>query len=342
MRLRRSSPGRPGLTRHRRGSGWTYRDQGGNTLREVEVRRRIDALAIPPAWTDVWICPWENGHLQAVGTDAAGRRQYRYHEAWTDSRRSRKFDRMPAFARRLPAARIVVAEQLEDRKLTEERATAAAFLLLDRGRFRIGGEVYAELNGSFGLATLQRSHITRSKGGVVFEYPAKSGQHRVEGIVDPQVLAALDPLLRRRSGPDELLAFRRAGQWHHLTGAGINARLKELLAEDFSAKDFRTWHGTTGMALALADSAVPAAADLSPTALRKVVREAIVRVSDRLGNTPAVCRSAYVDPRVIEAYERGRTIERAVSRHRRDNGADPWESAPSPVIERAVLGLLKN
>lgn len=341
MRLRRSNPQRPGLTRHRRGRGWTYRDADGKTVQDGDTRRRIDALAIPPAWTEVWICPWENGHLQAIGTDAAGRRQYLYHQGWSDNRRLLKFDRMQSFARRLPAARQVVDEQLGSRELTEERVAATAFLLLDRGHFRIGGEVYAELNGSIGLATLERSHITRSKGGLVFEYPAKSGQHRVERLEDPVVLAALDPLLRRRSGPDELLAFRRAGQWHRLTGADINAHLKVLLADDFSAKDFRTWHGTTSMAVALADPAVPAAADLSPTKLRRVVREAIVRVADRLGNTPAVCRSAYVDPRVIEAYEQGRTISRATARVRREDGVDPWESAPSSTIERAVLALLR-
>lgn len=342
MRLRRSSAGRPGITRHHRGRGFSYRDADGVAVRDADTRSRIGALAIPPAWTDVWICPWPNGHLQAVGTDAAGRRQYLYHQDWSDNRRLLKFDRMERFARRLPRAREQVEQDLEGSELTENRAAACAFLMLDRGHFRIGGEIYAQENGSFGLATLRREHVSRSKGALTFEYPAKSGQHRIERITDPDVLQAVGPLLRRRSGPEELLAFRRNGDWSRLTGGDINEYLKKVLSDGFSAKDFRTWHGTTMMAVALADPAVPQAAELSPTRVRKVVRQAVGAVADRLGNTPAVCRSAYVDPRVIEAWEQGRTVRRAVQRQQRENGADPMGSAPSRSLERAVLALLRG
>lgn len=342
MRLRRSSAGAPGMTRRRHGRGWTYRNPDGTAVRDSDTRDRIAALAIPPAWTDVWICPWPNGHLQAVGTDAAGRRQYLYHQDWSDNRRLVKFDRMLQFAGKLPRARALVEQDLAGTALTERRAAACAFLMLDRGHFRIGGEVYAQENGSFGLATLQREHVSRVKGGLLFEYPAKSGQHRVEQITDPDLVQALNPLLRRRSGPEEVLAFRRSGEWHRLPGAGINDYLKEVLSDDFSAKDFRTWHGTTLMAVALAQSEVPVASELSPTRLKKVVRQAIGKVADRLGNTPAVCRSAYVDPRVIEAWERGRTVQRAVRLQERQDGTDPMVSAPSRALERAVLALVKR
>jgi DNA topoisomerase IB len=339
------------LTRRRRGRGWEYRDADGARITDAETIDRIDGLVIPPAWQQVWIAPWPNGHIQAVGTDAAGRRQYLYHTEWSTRRHAQKFERVVGFGAALPRARLQVAEHLAEPGFSKERVLATAFRLLDRGHFRIGGEVYAETNGSFGLATLRREHVRRERHALVFDYTAKSGLHRVERISDPELLSVVGGLLRRRGEMDveELLAYRNRTGWHHVTGADINAYLKEITGETVSAKDFRTWHGTTMAAVAL--SFAPAELK-SRTALAKAERQAVVAVAEQLGNTPTVSKGSYIDPRVLDAFERNQRITPAVTRAMRSLGADlpdvdgPGSAltvvASTPVVERAVLKLLRS
>ena len=357
MRLRRTHPGQPGYTRRRRGRGWQYVDSAGKPVTDAETIGRITDLVIPPAWRDVWITPYPNGHLQAVGTDAAGRRQYLYHGDWSAGRHRKKFERVIGFGSRLPAARRQVSADLAAEGLPREKALAAAFRLLDRGHFRIGGEVYAETNGSFGLSTLRREHVRRQGNDLVFDYTAKSGLHRIEKIHDPELLAVITTMKLRRSGPKELLAWDDGGKWRHVSGSEINEYLKEVLAPDISAKDFRTWHGTVLASVALAQLFLERAPEKKwgRTASTRAVREAVKAVSQRLGNTPAVCRSSYVDPRVIEAFERESTISDAVTKamkklaHALPEVVDAESAgevltlvAAAPTVEKAVLTLLRS
>lgn len=353
-RLRRSNTGGPGYTRRRRGRGWEYRDAAGERITDVEVIARINALVIPPAWQHVWIAPYANGHIQAIGVDAAGRKQYQYHLDWSTRRHTQKFERVVGFGAALPRARLRVAEHLAQSGFSKERVLATAFRLLDSGHFRIGGEVYAETNGSFGLATLRREHVRRERRELVFDYTAKSGLHRVERIGDPQLLDVVSTLLRRRGDVDipELLAYREGKAWHRISGADINGYLKEVTRQSVSAKDFRTWHGTTMAAVALTQVPVELK---SRTAMARAERQAVVAVSQQLGNTPTVCRASYIDPRVIDAFERNQRITPAVERAMRTLHADLPDItdekavgttltmlASSAPVERAVLKLLTS
>ncbi|MEO7981319.1 MAG: DNA topoisomerase IB [Sporichthyaceae bacterium] len=336
-RLRRVDCAGPGIARVKRGRGFSYRAPDGGTVTDPQVLQRIADLVIPPAWTDVWICPHPRGHIQAVGTDAAGRRQYRYHDEWRVQRDAEKHERVLLFARRLPAARVLVAEHLAQRGMTKQRVLAAAFRLLDLGFFRIGGETYAEANGSFGLATMRRRHVKITGDLVVFDYTAKSGKHRVQGIVDDNVRKVVKALLDRDDTSKELLAFKDRQGWHDITSADINAYLREVLGREVSAKDFRTWHATVLMAVGLA---VSTRAPTSETARKRAVSRVVTEVSHYLGNTPAVCRSSYIDPRVIDLYDDGTTI--APSLERLGAGADFGQPATHGQIEAAVLRLLRR
>ena len=251
-RLRRVSPSRPGWTRRRRGRGFAYFDESDRPLAADDVAR-CKALAIPPAWRDVWICPLANGHLQATGTDDAGRRQYLYHPGWRERRDKAKFERVVEFAKRLPRARLVVADHLALPGMPRERVLGTAFRLLDLGFFRIGGEEYADDNGSYGLATLEKRHAHIEGRSIVFEYPAKSGQERLIAVADDAVLAAVTELRRRRGGGPELLAYRDGRRWRDVSSGDINSYVKSVIDGEVSAKDFRTWHGTVLAAVALAE-----------------------------------------------------------------------------------------
>ena len=253
-RLRRSDPSLPGLARRRSGRGFVYLDLGGERITDPEVVQRIKAHAIPPAWTDVWICPDPVGHLQAVGTDAAGRRQYLYHPQWRTRRDQQKFDRMLEFADALPRLRRVTSRHLSGRSLDRDRVLACAVRLLDRGFFRIGSEAYATGNGTFGLATMYRSHVSIHDQTVVFDYPAKGAKRRVQSVVDPEALAVLGALKRRRSPDPQLLAYKLGRRWVDVRSDDINAYIKEVTEDGFSAKDFRTWNATVLAAVALAVS----------------------------------------------------------------------------------------
>jgi DNA topoisomerase IB len=297
------------------------------------VLERIRALAIPPAWTDVWICEDELGHIQAVGTDAAGRRQYLYHQAWRARRDREKFKRLPEFAQALIPARKALHADLELKGLVRERVMACAIRLLDIGLFRVGGEGYTEENESYGLATLEKRHVQVRSGAIAFEFVAKGGVERIQEIADPLVVPTVLALKRRRGRPsDPLLAYRAgAGEWRDVTSDEINQWLKDLVGEEYSAKDFRTWNATVLAAVRLAGRA-----DAPDRA--KAVTAVIEEVAEVLGNTPAVCRDSYIDPRVISRYRRGKTI-RATLKRLAAKGSD-GDFADRTGIERAVIRLL--
>lgn len=329
-RLRRTSPEQPGWTRKRAGRGFVYFDETGDRLGPEQVER-VRALVIPPAWEDVWITPYPNGHLQAVGTDAAGRRQYLYHPDWRTRRDAEKFDRVLDFGRALGRARERVLADLRRDGMPRERACAVAVRLLDLGYFRIGNDVYADAHGSFGLTTLQRQHVRRVQDKLVFAFTGKSGiDHRIE-IDDPMVGEALE-VMRRRRGGQELLAFRDGRRWRAMLPQLVNEYVREVTGVDATAKDFRTWHATVLAAAALAEA--PEAR--SATARKRAVAAAMREVSEFLGNTPALARRSYVDPRVVSAYEEGRTIARASSR----TYATPDER--QLALERATLRLIAD
>ena len=335
-RLRRSDVTVPGLTRRRRGKGWQYFDADGEPVRDEEVLARIAELVIPPAWTDVWICPYPGGHIQATGVDAAGRKQYLYHPRWRERRDQEKFDEMLDFARSLPGMRERVERDLEDRDaIDRERVLACAVRLLDRGFFRIGSEDYAVTNETYGLATMRKSHVRLAGETIRFDYPAKHGKRRVQSVVDPEVAVVVDALKRRRSGGPELLAYKRGRTWVDIKSADINAYIKEATGQDFSAKDFRTWGATVLAAVAVA---VSGAAAETKTARRRVVTRAVKEVAFYLGNTPAVARASYIDPRVFDRYQDGLSIAGVLD----ELGADVDDTAIQGPVEKAVIDLIEG
>lgn len=338
MRLRRSSPDKPGWTRRRSGKGFVYLDSHGTRLGDVEQVQRIRDLVIPPAWQDVWICPWPNGHLQAVGTDVKGRKQYLYHPQWREERDHDKHRRILGFAKRLPEARIRVGEHLDLPGMPRERVLATAFRMLDLGLFRIGGEAYTQENNSFGLATLRKEHVQiHGRSTVEFAYPAKSGVRRTFSIEDKPIAEAVSTLKRRRGGGSELLAWRGRSGWVDLVSSDISGYVKDVVAHDASAKDFRTWHATVLAAIAFAGKQEPA----SPTALKKTVAQVMREVAGELGNTPAVCRASYVDPRVVKGFQQGTTIRSAL-RQAHKGAEDAQPPGIDEAVERAVLRLLRR
>jgi len=336
-RLRRVDCGAHGFGRRRHGRGFVYLDEDGTRIDDADTVARIRALAIPPAWEDVWICPLPNGHIQATGTDAAGRKQYRYHDLWRSRRDVAKFASMVQFAERLPAIRDQVERDLARPGMPRERALACAVRLLDRGSFRIGSEDYAEANESFGLATLRREHVAVRDDTIAFDYPAKSGQRRRQRVIDADAADAVRTLTRRRGGGEELLAYKQRRRWHDVRAADVNAYLKETGGEEVSAKDFRTWNATVLAAIALAVSG-PAAAR-SKTARRRAAKRTIEEVAHHLGNTPAVCRASYVDPRVFDRFDGGLTIGGALPELAADSGG--WPEVQR-TVEEAVLDLIAN
>ncbi|MGA9746623.1 MAG: DNA topoisomerase IB, partial [Nocardioides sp.] len=242
-RLRTVSPHSRGWTRRRSGKGFLYLDDNGVRLTAEHVAR-IKDLVIPPAWNDVWICPLSNGHIQAVGVDDAGRRQYLYHPDWRAKRDKLKFDRVAQVASKLPRARAAILEDIALDGMPRERAVATAVRLLDLGYFRIGSDAYADAHGSFGLTTLERRHVRRRKDNLIFRFVGKSGiEHEIE-IDDPLAVAAVDTMRRRRGGGDRLLAFKDKRVWSPLDGSLVNDYLREATGAEITAKDFRTWHAT--------------------------------------------------------------------------------------------------
>lgn len=300
-RLRRSDCSGPGFSRRRAGRGFVYLDQGGKRITDQATLDRARALAIPPAWREVWICRDAWGHLQATGVDDAGRKQYLYHARWRARRDRQKFDEMLKFARTLPRLRRRVARDIAGPELSRERVLAFAVRLLDIGLFRVGSDGYVEENGSHGLATLQREHTALDGARVIFDYPAKSAQRRVQSISDPHAVSVIRQLLRRRSGK-RLLAFREGRRWIEVRSDDINDYIKRHAAAEYSAKDFRTWNATVLAALLCAERA-----DRQPS--QRAVSAVVKEVALVLGNTPAVSRASYIDPRVIDKFLAGTSIE---------------------------------
>ena len=336
-RLRRSDCSGRGLHRVRRGRGFSYLDEDGDTIKDLEVLERLRALAIPPAWQDVWICGDPVGHLQATGIDAAGRKQYLYHPRWREHRDRQKFKKMTRFAAALPRLREQVAADLAaSPEPTRARVLAGAVRLLDIGVFRIGSEEYADDDSGVGLATVLKEHVTVRADEIEFDYPAKGGVRRRLVISDESVHGLIATLRRRRSGGDELLAYREHGAWADLRSDEINEYLKEKLGEDFSAKDFRTWNATVMAAVTLAVDAKPAG---TKRARKRAVDAAARTVAELLGNTPAVARRAYIDPRVFDRYLSGWTIAGALGDVA---GGEPADDAGRAVLESAVLDLLAD
>ncbi|MFC8599185.1 MULTISPECIES: DNA topoisomerase IB [unclassified Isoptericola] len=328
MRLRRVSASSPGYSRRKKGDDWVFLDVTGVPLDDEAEIARCTRLAVPPAWSDVWICRYPDGHLQAFGRDEAGRGQYLYHEQWQARRARTKFDHVLDVGRRLPAARAVVTRDLAQPGMGRRTVLALAFRLLDEAYFRAGGEIYAARHGSYGLATIRKEHATvRRDGSVHFRFPAKSGQLR-DVLVEDATVARLVTTLKRRRGGVDLLAWRdeggRRARWHDVTSADVQAGVKERLGEDATPKDFRTWHATVLTARALADVGP---APRSQAACRRTVAAIVRDVAEELGNTPAVARSAYIDPRLFDLWTHGETI-------------DVPAGAPRSRAERAVLELL--
>ena len=335
-RLRRVDCREPGYRRIRRGRGFAYLDETGAPLTDPVALERIRSLVIPPAWTDVWICRLANGHLQAVGTDAAGRRQYLYHPVWRANRDRQKFDEMLAFARALPKVRRRSEKLVATPGLSKERVLGCAVLLLDRGLFRIGSEEYAEEYGSYGLATLERRHVrVEPKNRIVFDYVGKTGKHLMQSVVDRQLHAVAAELKERRHRQKTFLGFENGRGWSEVRPAEINAFIKELAEGDFSAKDFRTWHATVIAAAALALS------EERPTVAgrKRAMNAAAVEVAEALGNTPAVSKASYIDPRVFDLYRAGETIPASVASPSRGELRGDGTRARRER-ERAVLRLL--
>lgn len=331
-RLRTVSPNSRGWSRRRAGKGFVYLDEQGQRLPAEDVAR-IRSLVIPPAWQDVWICPHPNGHIQVVGVDDAGRRQYLYHPVWREKQDRMKFERVAQVARRLPKARELIVTDLRLSGMPLERAAATAVRLLDLGYFRIGSDAYAGDNGSFGLTTLEKRHVRRAKDRLVFCFEGKSGiAHEIE-IDDSLAIDAVETMRRRRAGSDRLLAYKKSRSWADVDAATVNDYLRTTTGAEITAKDFRTWHATVLAAAALASSEEPGE---SAASRKRAVRAAMVEVAEYLGNTPAIAKSSYVDPRVVDLYEDGTTIEAAV--RRRYRSIEHRQAG----LERAVLKMLSD
>lgn len=320
----------------RRGRGFTYHDEDGGRISDPAVVERLRDLAIPPAWQEVWICSDPLGHLQATGIDAADRKQYLYHPRWREHQDRKKFERMVQFGRSLPALRKRLAAEMDGAEPTRERVLACAVRLLDVGLFRIGGEEYADEEGGLGLATIRKEHVTVRRGGIAFDYLAKGGLRRKQVITDPLVREIVVALKRRRAGPAELLAYRDGRRWHDVRSGDINDYIKQQLDEDASAKDFRTWNASVLAAVSLATDGRDAA---TKTARKRAADRAVRAVAQLLGNTPAVARRAYIDPRVFDRYRSGWTIAAALDRIGDLEAPDDRTRAR---IERAVIDLLTD
>lgn len=330
MRLRRVNSRTRGWTRRRAGSGWSYLGEDGATL-TGEDRARVESLAIPPAWTDVWICPWPNGHLQATGVDEAGRTQYLYHPDWVRQRNLAKFDRVTEIAASLPKLREVVLEHVALTDSSRDHAAALAVRLLDSGAFRVGNDVYAK-QGSFGLTTLERRHVRAKGDTLVVRFVGKSGVDHEVVLDDAEVVAALNRMRRRRGGGPRLLEYRLAAAVSALDSADVNAYLREQTELDISAKDLRTWAATVLAAELLALSDEPGDTKASRT---RAVRDVMTEVALALGNTPAVARASYVDPRLVSLYESGSVISRELF-------ADLADADRRAAVEEATLRLLRS
>jgi DNA topoisomerase-1 len=331
--LRHASDRRPGITRRRAGRGFTYRDPDGKTIHDQDVLARIRGLAVPPAWTDVWICPAPNGYLQATGRDARGRKQYRYHKRYRNRRDAAKYERLIAFASALPRIRETVDDDLGRPGLDREKVLAAVVRLLELTLIRVGNDEYARLNRSFGLTTLHDRHASVRGSSLRFRFRGKSGRLHEVGLRDRR-LAAIVRRCQDLPGQELFQYVGEDGEPVDIASDDVNEYLRAI-APDVTAKDFRTWAGTV-LAYRALRALDPPESDRQAT--RNVVA-AIRETADLLGNTPAVCRKAYVHPVVVEAYLNGR-LRGALLQAVEDDGTSPMETTPRE--EKAVVGLLRR
>jgi DNA topoisomerase-1 len=323
-----------GIARRERGRRFVYLGVNGKIVRDPAVLARIKSLVVPPAWRQVWICPLDNGHLQATGRDARGRKQHRYHTRWREIRDANKYDRMIDFAAKLPAIRGKVDEDLGLPGLPQEKVLAAVVRLLETSRIRVGNEEYARQNGSFGLATMRNRHVSISGSNIRFEFRGKSGVRHALDLNDRR-LAGIIKRCQELPGHELFQYISEDGARHSIGSADVNDYLRNIAGDDFSSKDFRTWAGTVLAARTLA--ALPAVKGAGLT--KKNIAQAIGQVAVQLGNTKAVCRKCYVHPAVLEAYADGSLVKTLQAAKRRSRSG----STPDLTHEEAaVLKLLSR
>jgi len=301
--LKYVTDGFAGITRKRSGTGWSYFAPNGARIRDAAKRRRLDKLAIPPAWTDVWICPDPDGHIQATARDARGRKQYRYHASYREARDRSKFRHMLEFSEVLPRLRHRIERDLASDVLTRDQVVATVIRLLDKTLIRVGNDEYARENASFGLTTLRRRHVKVSGTAVRFSFRGKSGVEHNVSVIDARIARVIQQC-QEIPGYELFQYVDEAGRRQAITSDDVNAHLREITGRDVTAKDFRTWGGTMAAAIALQSMGVAAS---RREADRNII-QALDVVRERLGNTRAVCRKYYVHPALVEAYRMGRTV----------------------------------
>ena len=297
--LTRSDAHSPGITRERTSAGFRYRDPSGADITSAEALQRIGALVIPPGWKDVWISPDPLGHIQATGVDSRGRTQYRYHQLWREQRDAQKFAHMLRFAAALPALRTATLRDLGGRRLDRDRVAAGVVRLIDLGLFRIGGERYAVLDHHYGATTLQKQDVKVTRDGIMFDYIAKEGKRRTITVTDEAVRPTVRALVRSGNSLDSLFGYQDGGTWRPLHSHEVSSYIATRAGGHFTAKEFRTWNATVLMALLLANANPSLTARSRKTAITAGIRG----VANWLGDTPAVARNSYIDPRLISRYE---------------------------------------
>jgi DNA topoisomerase-1 len=332
--LRYVSDARPGIRRKKAGTGFSYIRADGSKLTEKDVLKRIKALAIPPAWTEVWICPFSDGHLQATGRDAKGRKQYRYHARFREVRESTKYEHVVAFADALPAIREKVREHMALRELPREKVLATVVHLLETTLIRVGNDDSAKQNNSYGLTTLKNRHVSVDGNEVRFRFTGKSGKQWSLRVRDRRI-AKIIKACQDLPGQELIQYVDEAGNFQDVTSTDVNDYLKEITGKDITAKDFRTWAGTVLAAMALNevesfDSAAQA---------KRNLRAAIEKVAGKLGNTPTICRKCYVHPEVLNSYMDGKLVLELKAKAESELRGDVQSLKPE---EAAVLALLRG
>ncbi len=324
----------PGITRKKNGKGWRYVGPNGKTVADYWDKKRIDKIGIPPAYIDVWICPRDDGHIQATGRDAKGRKQYRYHPKWSEMRDSAKYERMMEFGRLLPALRARVATDMRRPGFPREKVLATVVNLLEMTLIRVGNEDYAKENKSFGLTTLRNRHLEVDGSTLRFDFKGKSGKTWNLNVKDRRV-ARVVKAIHDLPGQHLFQYIDDEGHRQPVDSADVNTYLREITGEDVTAKDFRTWAGTVLASMALAEFEQVD----SQAAMKKNVKAAIDKVASRLGNTPTICRKCYVHPHVLDAYLDGRLLTDI--KHEVETELSEGADTLKPE-EAALLGLLSR
>jgi DNA topoisomerase-1 len=334
--LRYVSDSGPGIRRIKSGTGFRYEDERGRAVRDEERLKRIRSLAIPPAWTDVWICPQAEAHLQATGRDARGRKQHRYHPLWRKVRDATKYGRMIQFGEALPRIRRRVARDIARSGLAREKVLATIVRLMDLAFIRVGNDEYAKQNGSYGLTTMKDRHAKVRGARIQFSFRGKSGKyHDIE--VEDERLARIVKRSQEIPGQELFQYLDENGKRHDVTSGDVNDYLREVSGSEFTAKDFRTWAGTV-----LASEALKRAGrSKTQRQAKRSLQQAVESVAEKLGNTPAVCRKCYVHPAIVDGYLSGKLALETVAAAQRAAGASPMPKTALRVEERAVLEFLR-